>query len=500
MSVNDNKKPEPARQAGALVFGTTLATISSALTPLLIVRLIGKGDVARLLSITLVYETLAMLLSAGLPYTMLYQLSNREPPARAAVARHIARSASVLGLGGAGLVALVAAVVASLPSEVTTETFRTQLRLTLILAPSLAADLPFRLLPNLLIAEGRARHAAGLQVVRTIGLTLATLVPLALQARIETVILVYAAVRWAFALVLLWEFRHVYGKVERVANPLGTRALFEFALPLGATEAIGQINAQLDRWLVLLVLPGTRFADYQAGAWQVPIVGTIAYSVGAAYTPELVRLFQAREPYAALDIWQRGIHKVTLIVVPITMALVVGADELVPLMFTKAYASAAAIFRWYSVLTFLRVAAFGTVIVAAGRPGLVVRAAALGLFYNVLFGVPLVLTLGFIGPAVGAALAFLLHVVTYIYFIARAAEVPMARVFPIRNYARIFALSSLAGAAGWGVHHALHVPAPLLLGAEVATVLGLFVLLGNATKTIAPSDWAFLKDWLKLKH
>jgi len=307
-------------------------------------------------------------------------------------------------------------------------------------------------------------------------------------------------VRWSFGLLLLWEFKYLYGHVERVPSPLGVRALFAFALPLGATEALGQVNAQLDRWLILFALPGTRFADYQAGAWQVPIVGTIAYSVGAAYTPELVRLFQAREPYAALQLWQRGIHKVTLIVVPITMALVIGADELMPLMFTKAYASAVDIFRCYSVLTFLRVAAFGTVIVAAGKPGLVVRAAALGLLYNALFGIPLVLTLGFIGPALGAALAFLLHVVTYVYFISRAAEVPMSRVFPVRNYLRVFALACIAGAAGFAVKRALHVPAPVLLGLEITTVLGVFALLGSVTKTIEPGDWRFLKDWLKLKH
>ncbi len=494
------QKSEPARQAGALVFGTTLATLSSALTPLLIVRLIGKADVARLLSITLVYETLAMLLSTGLPYTMLYQLSNREPPARAAIARRIARSASLLGLGGAGLVALVAGIVALLPPSLTTPTFRTQLHLTLILAPSLVADLPFRLLPNLLIAEGRARHSAGLQVVRTIGLTLATLVPLALKTSVATVIVVYAVVRWAFGLLLLWEFRHLYGKLERVPSPLGVRALFAFALPLGATEVLGQVNTQLDRWLILFALPGTRFADYQAGAWQVPIVGTIAFSVGAAYTPEFVRLFQARQPYAALEIWQRSIHKVTLVVVPVTMALVVAADELMPLMFTPAYASAAGIFRCYSVLTFLRVASFGTVIIAAGKPGLILRAAALGLFYNALFGIPLVLTLGFIGPALGAALAFVLHVVTYVYFISRAAEVPMSRVFPVRNYLRVFALACVAGAVGLAVKHALHVPAAVLLGVEITTVLGVFALLGSVTKTIEPGDWAFLKDWLKLKH
>lgn len=498
--VDVQKKPEPARQAGALVLGTTLATLSSALTPLLIVRLIGKADVAKLLSITLVYETLAMLLSLGLSATLLYQVSNREPKARRAVALRIVFTSSALGFCGALLVAIVGVVVALLPADVGSATFRAQLHLLLILAPSLIADLPFRLLPNLLVAEGRARHSAGLQVVRTISLTLATLVPLALQASVATVIVTYAVVRWSFALVLVGELRALYGQVERAPSPLSWRELFAFALPLGATEQLGQINAQLDRWLILLVLPNTRFADYQAGAWQVPIVGTIAYSVGAAYTPELVRLFQERNPYGALDIWRRSIRKVALVVVPVTMALVVGADELMPLMFTKAYASAAVIFRWYSVLTFLRVASFGNVILAAGRPGFVVRAAGLGLLYNALFSIPLVLTVGFVGPAMGAALAFLLHVATYVYFISRAAEVPMKRVFPVASYLRVFGLGCVAGAAGFAVKFALHAPAAVLLGAEILTVLGIFVLLASLTRTIEKSDWVFVRDWLKLKH
>ncbi|HTQ05309.1 MAG TPA: hypothetical protein VMI54_15705 [Polyangiaceae bacterium] len=494
------KKPEPARQAGALVLGTTLATLSSALTPLLIVRLIGKADVAKLLSITLVYETLAMLLSLGLSATLLYQVSNRDAPARRAVALRIVLTSASLGFFGAFLVYAVAGISLLLPAGVGSPTFHAQLRLMLILAPSLIADLPFRLLPNLLVAEGRARHSAGLQVVRTISLTLATLVPLALQASVGTVIVVYAVVRWSFALVLFWELHQLYGRVERGPSPISWRELFAFALPLGITEQLGQVNSQLDRWLILLVLPNTRFADYQAGAWQVPIVGTIAYSVGAAYTPELVRLFQERKPYAALDLWGLSIRKVSLVVVPVTMALVVGADELMPLMFTKAYASAASIFRWYSVLTFLRVASFGNVILAAGRPGYVVRAAGLGLFYNALFGIPLVLTVGFVGPAMGAACAFVLHVTTYVYFIARSAEVPMARVFPLKAYLRVFGLGALAGAAGLGVKLALHAPSAVLLAAEITTVLGVFALLGSLTHTIEKSDWAFVRDWLKLKH
>jgi O-antigen/teichoic acid export membrane protein len=496
----EKPKIDPAKQAGVLVLGTTLATLSSALAPLLIVRLIGKADVGRLLSVTLVYETVAMLLSTGFPYTLLYQTSNREKPERAAIARRIAGIACGMGAAGAALVVLVSLILRARPfGYEPSATFEAQLGMLIVLAPSLVADLPFRLMPNLLVAEGLARRQAGLQVIRTIALTMATLVPLALQASVATVIVCYAAVRWVFGAWVLVELRRLYHAEPRVPVPLSTGAFWRFAIPIGMTEAIAILNQQLDRWLVLLALPAVRFAEYQVGAWQVPVIGTIAYSVGAAYTPELVKHFQAKDPQGALALWQKSIHKVSLIVLPVTMALVVGAEELVTLLFTKDYSDAASVFRFYSVLTFLRVASYGNVIVAAGRPTLAVRAAGLGLFYNALFGIPLVLSLGFVGPAVAAACAFVLQVATYVFFISRAACVSVLDVFPMAGYLRVLSLAAVGGVAGYFVKRLLagHVLAAFLL--EVLTVLAVFTALGLVTRTIARADLAYARDWLKLK-
>jgi O-antigen/teichoic acid export membrane protein len=489
-------KADPARQAGILVIGSTLATVAAALTPLLVVRLIGKGDVARLLSVTLVYETLAMLLCIGFPYTLLYELSNRERADRAAIARRIFSVAAGLGVVGAVGVGLVAGAVLLGPFE-PSDTLKNQLNLLLLFAPSLIADLPFRLLPNLLIAERNARRSAMLQVVRTILLTLATLVPLASEASVDLVIHSSAVVRWGFGACVLWELRRLYGAAPRVASPLSVAGLFKVAVPIGATEVIGQLNAQLDRWLVLLVLPATRLADYQAGAWQVPVITTIAYSVGAAYTPELVTRFQSQDPVGALAIWRKNVSKVSLIVVPVTMALVVAAEELMSVLFTAAYVDAAHIFRLYAPLTFLRVAAYGPVIVAAGYPGLSLRAATLGFAYNAVLTVPLVFTLGFVGPALGTGLAFVLHVATYVFFIGRAAKLPLASVFPLGSYLRIFGLSALAGGAGWLVKVNVPWPALPLLFAEVTVVLAVFVALGWLTRTLAREDFAYLKSFVR---
>jgi len=495
------KPVDPARQAGVLVIGTTLATIAAALTPLLVVRLIGKGDVARLLSVTLVYETLAMLLSTGFPYTLLYELSNRELPERAAIARRTFRVAALLGAGGALAVALLAGVVAVAPFGLApSATLQKQLHLLLVFAPSLIADLPFRLLSNLLIAERKARHSAVIQVARTILITLSTLVPLAAEADVDLVIECSAVVRWAFGLVVLWELRTLYGRAPRVASPLSVAALFAVALPIGATEVLSQLNAQLDRWLVLLVLPTTRLADYQAGAWQVPVISTIAYSVGAAFTPNLVERFKAQDPYGALAIWRKNANKIALIVVPVTMALVVAADELMTVLFTSAYAEAANIFRFYSPITFLRVATFGPLIVTAGRPRLSFIAAAFGLFYNVLLSVPLVFTVGFLGPAIGAGLAFLLHVATYVFFISRAAGVPFSKVFPLLDYLRVLGVAAAAGALGWLVKVELPLPALPLLVLELVVVLVAFVVLGLATRTLVREDLSYLRTWLRPKQ
>jgi O-antigen/teichoic acid export membrane protein len=369
----------------------------------------------------------------------------------------------------------------------------------MVLAPSLVADLPFRLMPNLLVAEGAARRSAGLSVVRTILLTLSTLVPLALEQSVFTVIVCTAVTRWGFGLFVLYELSRVYRGVARVTMPLSAGAFWRFALPLGATEAIGLVNQQLDRWLILIALPAERFAEYQVGAWQVPVIGTIAYSVGAAYTPELVRHFQNKEPERALLLWQRGIHKTSLLVVPVTMALVIAAEELVTVLFTEAYRAGASVFRVYSVLTFLRVAAYGSLIVAAGRPHLAMRAAAVGVSANFVFGIALVLTLGFIGPAVAAALAFVVTVATYLYFIGRSVGVPVARVFPFADYLRVLLLAGIAGGAGWFAKHALDLPPALELSIVIAVVLGLFALLGSVTGTIKKSDFVYARDWLRLK-
>lgn len=489
-----------SKQASALVFGTTLATISSALLPLFLVRLLGKADLAELLALVLVYDTVALILTGGFPSTLSYFVPGKPGPERRAIASRIGVVMTGLGAIAALATAGIGMTGSALPGMLSDSGGSSiSLGPLLVLAPSLILELPSRVVPNLLVAEQRARAASALGVLRTILTTLATLVPVALGHSLLAVAAWYSACRALLGLSLPWAIRYCFRGEERVACPVTVRELFRFALPLGATDVVALLNQQFDRWLILLSFPAIAFAEYQAGAWQVPVISTIAYSVGAAYMPALVQAFGRGAAAEAIGIWRGALVKVSLIVVPVTLGFTVAARDLMQVLFTEAYVGAAPVFQLYSVLTLGRVATFGSVIIAAGAPRYMLQAALLSLVANVVLAVPLTFSVGFVGPALATALAFWPMVAFYCWSIARASELPTSSIFPVAAYLRVLLLSSVGGAISYLTLPLLPFGPALRVAYSVTTTVGVFALLGTFTGSIAREDWRFARDFVRLR-
>src|SRR4051812_39115645 len=161
-----------SEQAGVLVLGKILATLSEAIVPLAIVRLLGKADVGILSGLLLVYSTVALVLTAGFPETLTFYLPTRAPAERRAIARKCAQALFFLGCAGAlvlVLLSLLARVMPSLASGASAkgDVSATQsLKYLALLAIYPIADLPGRMLPNLLLVEQRAKAAAGVGVIK----------------------------------------------------------------------------------------------------------------------------------------------------------------------------------------------------------------------------------------------------------------------------------------------------------------------------------------------
>jgi O-antigen/teichoic acid export membrane protein len=496
-----------SEQAGVLVFGKILATLSEAIVPLAIVRLLGKADVGILSGILLVYSTVALVLTAGFPETLTFYLPTRTPAERRAIARKVAQSLLLLGvLGGLVLlvISLLARVAPGLAGGVSGQrqasaSSMESLKYLALLSIYPIADLPGRMLPNLLIVEQRTKAAAGVGVVKAIGSALAVLLPVGLHAPLWVVVMSIGAFGFLFGAVLLYFIRTIYLGVEVVASPISMKTLLRFGLPLGLTDIVSMLNNQLDRYLIVIFFPITAIAEYQAGAWQIPIITTIPYTVGAVYAPRFVELFRNGRSQEAIDIWRQSALKTALLVVPITMVFVVASEETMELLFTSSYLRAAPVFRWYCVLTLGRIATFGSVLVAFGAPRLIFQSAVFSLLSNALLCFALVKLVGFNGPAMGTALAFIPSVMYYCFCIALASKLEFRQIFPLLGFLRVLALSVVASLPAWWFKSAVSWPAAARLPAEAFLVLASFAVLGTLLGEIRRTDWAFLANWLRLR-
>jgi O-antigen/teichoic acid export membrane protein len=494
-----------SEQAGVLVLGKILATLSEAVVPLVIVRLLGKADVGILSGILLVYSTVALVLTAGFPETLTFYLPMRSPAERKAIAGKIAQALLLLGFLGALVLLAISLLARFAPSWASgmaaghDQSAVESLKYLALLAIYPIADLPGRMLPNLLIVEQRARAAAGIGIVKAIGSSLAAILPIALGAPLWVVILSIGSFGFVFGAVLVYYIRALYPGVPVIASPISMKALLRFGLPLGLTDIVSMLNNQLDRYLIVFFFPVIAVAEYQAGAWQIPIIMTIPYTVGAVYAPRFVELFKTGQNREAIGIWRQSALKSALLVVPITMVFVVASEETMELLFTASYLKAAPVFRWYCILTLGRIATFGSVILAAGAPRLIFQSAIVSLVSNALICSLLVKFVGFTGPAMGTAIAFIPSAAYYCLCIATATKLSFREIFPLFGFLRVLALTGLASLPAWWFKSAVDWPAAARMPVEAVLVLGTFALLGTLAGTIQRPDWAFLANWLRLR-
>ncbi len=275
--------------------------------------------------------------------------------------------------------------------------------------------------------------------------------------------------------------------------------LFRFVLPLGMTDIVNTLNAQLDRYLILTFLTVVAFAEYLMGAWESPLVTATAYAAGTVYLPRFTRMLREGRGDEVMELWRQVTLKISNLVVPICAIFIVGAEEFCHLVFTEHYANAAPILRLYCIFTMARVNSFGSLLIAAGRPRDVLRAAALTLSANALISLPLVLWLGFIGPALGIVLTFIPTVAIYCFFISRAVGVPITRTFPLGGYLQVVAVAGFPSAIAWWLKLSVDATPLALLGMMAVIVLTGFSLMGTLTGHITREDWRYVGRWLNLQ-
>ena len=485
-------KSVEAYRAGILVYGQFAAKLAEVLVPIFVARLVSKTEFGILGEVLLIYSTAAVVLTVNLPAVLSFYLPKRPDEERYAITRRALNA--MLAVAAFCSVAMIAT---GLFAGAEGEGLLGHLW-AVALYP--LGDIPSRILPNLLIVENRAKAAGVAGAVRAVSLLVAVLAPLALGYDVRVAFFSLSVVGLLLGAATLWVVHRIYRGIARTTSPVSTRKMISFALPLGAQEIVANLNNHVDKYLILFFFSEAIYAEYQAGSWQVPLIPSLAYAIGVAYAPRFAILYKEGKKIAAIETWRRQSLGSMLIVVPLAAIFVVSAEEIIALVYPAGYAPAANVLRIYSILSMGRITSFGAIILAAGHPNFLLRAGVVSLVANVVISTPLVMTVGFLGPALGTLLAFIPQVVIYMYFMSICSDVSMKRTFPMKGYLQTLAICApgcLAAVAiklncDWGVAE--------LLAAEAMTVVLSYAVVGTLTGRIVGEDWRFVTDWLTLRN
>jgi O-antigen/teichoic acid export membrane protein len=440
-----------------------VAKVSQIAVALILVRVLGKDEWATMALLLSIYLAAMGLGTLNLHQGVFFFFGRTPPHERRRLAAQTSGLLGTSGLLTAAIVLAIAPLLARGPYAI--EGMLPWLALAVVLEmPTVGGG-------QMLIAAERPGVAAAYDGCMAVLQVCGVAVPVLAGGGVRSAMIglaVYAAIRLAVFTLLIR--RSFPGDRVRLDWALIKEQLV-YTAPLSLAVGTSVLNRNLDKWIVA-AFDAAHFGAYAIAAQEVPLISIVPYAIGAALATRIVHAFKNGDRARVRDYFQAQTTRMSLVVLPAAIALILVADELIVLLFTDAYAAAAFPFQIYTVILLHRVAEYGLLLRAAGDTRSMWFSSMVLFVGNAALSAPLTMWLGMVGAALGALIANVMAWVFVLWRIGRALGTGLRGAFPWRYYGLILAIA-IALAAGVAV--AIE---PLALGpaAALAAKAGLFAL------------------------
>ena len=178
------------------------------------------------------------------------------------------------------------------------------------------------------------------------------------------------------------------------------RRQLAYTLPIGLRDGIGILAKFTDKLIALFVASTGQFVYYYMGAWELPVVGLVVDSMLSVIMPDFAAAYRRREVARILELMRLAARRISLLVFPAAAFSFVAAPEFMVLLYGEAYRVSGDYFRVFSLILPCRISTGGLVLLAAGRPNIVLLGTALDILLAVSLGLALLPWYGLLGPAI----------------------------------------------------------------------------------------------------
>ncbi len=479
----EKKTTSLARKAGIFTISRAVSIAAQLSAMIILSRSLPKEVYAQLQYLLLIYGTAQVVGQLGLPDSIFYFFEKYPPEKRRSLARYISRILMYTALGAA-------LILFAIGWWGTADAAYADARPVLWMFMALVVlELPTVPVPNVLIALDKATRAAAFNIF--VGLTqfCAMTLPLLTGDRLYWIavgLLCYGMLRLLVSAFLL---RQNFAGQQLLPLPERfLRELLWYSVPLSLAQLFWTLNRQVDKYVVKEFLSAQHYAEYSNGAWELPIIPTIAYSVAAVMMPQMVSYFLKKDINSLLELWLKSIKKVSVIVLPLVVFFLLASEEFVVMLFSEKYKASALPFFIYTFILLQRVASYSNMQKALD----VTREVTLGAIYlfaiNALLVVPFVLWLGMAGPPLASVVAQTFAWWYALNVIRKRLGVRFAEVFPFGFYGKTLLLAFVAAVPFYLLKQSWSLSPAVAFGALALGFFPLFFVIGRLFNVISAED------------
>jgi O-antigen/teichoic acid export membrane protein len=504
-------------KAGIVVFARVLTTVIDLALAITTIQLLIKQDFAIMGYILMIHELARNLATLGLPESIFYFFERITYRQKARFVGQTVAMLSIAGLAAAGLILGVSSVLPSILTEWSPEAIDQLQNVLPWLALVVLLEIPTWPVSNILLALDRQKDAAWYETLTSAILFVAIVIPIVLGFGVLGAVygmVGYAALRalgsaiWVTARLIQphssgGDDSHIQELENGKPEPISLMEQLRFSLPLGLSSYVNKLNRNIDKVVVSVLLPVVALADYTLGAQEVPIIRVIPFAIGSVLISRFVAFQLDGKKQELLELWYRGVEKVSLLVLPLGVLSIVIAPDLIAWIASSDqadYSGAVLPFQIYNAIVLLRVTHYGSLLQAFGDSRGVLRMSLQLVALNLVLSIPATLAFGIVGTAASTLLANIVNWWLYLRRIGRHLDLPAHKVLPFRRYTSILGISLGIGSVmmaiqQWGFP-GMQAPARLLTIA--ALFLPTYWAVGSWTRVIKQDDRAQFRRWISL--
>ncbi len=303
--------------------------------PLVLARALTPTEYGTYKQAWLVSNTLYFVLQLGLAQSLYYFLP-REPSRSGHYLTQAAVSLALLGGAAAAALQALGPEMARYFGNPELHRLAPWIALTTF---SMVAGAPYDLA---LTAGGRIGLSATVRVLVDLARTVGLVLPAWRWHSLEG-LMIGLAVSSALRVGVTWCVVLAAGRPRIDWRDL--RRQFAYALPFGAAIALAIPQQQFHQYAVGAMTTAAAFAVYSVGCFQLPVVDLLYTPVSEILQVGIAQADAEGQANRVHAIFREAVAQLALAFVPLVVLLFAVAPELISLLFTPRYASAAPIFR-----------------------------------------------------------------------------------------------------------------------------------------------------------